>query len=268
MPMAGELYYRVHESGSPSRPPLVLIHNLGGSSLDWPAEIRRLAGGDVFALDLPGHGKSEGAGLQSISAYAESVAAFLNTLALKGALVVGHGMGGAIALELAVRHRPLLAGLCVLNSGASLPIPADILENAAHASSRPIAVRELVARMTGPQTEAVLLQSLTERLLEIRPSLLHADLLACDSFDIHRQIKRIRLPVLVIGGTHDRFAPPAYSQALARSLPKAALQMIDGAGHLAPWEQPRRIATVLAVFASTTTPQATRLGRRSQGTSG
>ncbi len=251
MPTANGLYYRIHESGALSRPPFVLIHNLGGSSLDWPPEIRRSAAGRVFVLDLPGHGKSEGAGRQSISDYAESVALFLKTLALKRVLAVGHGMGGAIALELGLRHRALLAGLCILNSGANLPIPTNILENAAHTQTHPTAVRDLVSWMAGPQTNPTVIRDRIARLQQTRPSVFYADLLACDSFDISRRLKRIRLPVLVICGTEDRFAPPAGAQALVSGLPKAAIQTIDGAGHFALWEQPRRIAALLDVFAAT-----------------
>lgn len=251
MPTAEGLYYRLHESGDLSRPPLVLIHNLGGNSLEWPPEIRRCTAGRVFALDLPGHGKSEGAGQQSILAYADSVALFLKALALKRVLVVGHGMGGAIALELGLRHRALLAGLCILNSGASLPIPRDILENAAHVRTHPAAVRDLVSWMAGPQTESAVIQNVIELLMQTRPSVFYADLLACDSFDITRQLKRIRPPALIVCGTNDRFTPPAYAQALVSGLPQAALQTIDGASHLAIWEQPRRIAALLDVFATT-----------------
>ena len=53
MPASGALYYLLHESGDPTRPPLVLIHNLGGSSLDWPPEIRRLSAGRIFASTCP-----------------------------------------------------------------------------------------------------------------------------------------------------------------------------------------------------------------------
>jgi pimeloyl-ACP methyl ester carboxylesterase len=251
MPASGALYYLVHASGDPTRPPLVLIHNLGGSSLDWPPEIRRLSAGRIFALDLPGHGKSAGAGQQAVDGYAQSLAAFLNELNLKRAVVVGHGLGGAIALELGRRCRARLAGLCLINSGARLPVPGNILENVAHPSTRPLAVQALTSLLSGPQTPAPLVDALTGRLNAVRPSVLHADLQACDAFDFTRHLKRIPVPVLVIGGTEDRFTPPAFAQALAASLPHAALQMIDGASHLAPWEEPRRIAALLDLFTAT-----------------
>ncbi len=248
MPAAGELYYTVHRSGDLSRPPLVLIHDLGSNSLEWPAEIRHLANRQVFALDLPGHGKSKGASRQSIADYAERTALFLQALALKKAVVVGSGMGGAIALELGWRYRLLLSGLCVLGGGARLPIPAEILANAGHAHTHPMAVRALVALMSGPHTDTATIQALTKRLMATRPSVLQADLLACDSFDLSRRLKRIRLPALILCGAEDRFAPPAYAQFLVSNLPQAALQTIDDAGHWIAQEQPRRLAALLDVF--------------------
>ncbi len=262
MPTAGELYYILHESGDLSRPPLVLIHDLGGNSLEWPAEIRRLAAGRVIALDLPGHGKSKGAGRQSIADYAESVATCLQSLALKKVVIVGAGMGGAVALELARCHRPLLGGICLLGTGVRLPIPQSILANVGHVQTYPAAVRDLAALMSGPHTEAATLQALTKRLLSTRPSVLQADLLACDAFDFtHPRAcdafdfthprRRIRLPALILCGTEDRFAPAADAQVLIHHLPQAALQTIDGAGHLIAQEQPRRVAALLDLFTAT-----------------
>jgi len=251
MPTAGELYYTLHESGDLSRPPLVLIHDLGGNGLEWPAEIRRLAVGRVFALDLPGHGKSKGAGRQSVADYAASVATFLDALALTKVVLVGVGMGGAIALELGRRHRSLLSGICLLGAGARLSIPESILANLGHAPTHSVAVRDLIALMSGPHTEAAVLQALTKRLLTTRPSVLQADVLACDAFDFTHLRRRIRLPALILYGTEDRFAPAADARTLIHHLPQAALQTIDGAGHLIAQEQPRRVAALLDLFTAT-----------------
>lgn len=251
MPTAGELYYTLHESGDLSRPPLVLIHDLGGNSLEWPAEIRRLAAGRVFALDLPGHGKSKGAGRQSTADYAESIVTFLEMLTLKKVVVIGAGIGGAIALELGKRYRALLSGVCLLGTGSRLPIPESILTNIGHAQTHSIAVRELTTLMGSSHTEAAVLHALTKRLLTTRPSVLQADLLACASFDFTSQRTRLSLPALILSGTEDRFAPPADVQALVKRLPQAAIQIIEGAGHLIAQEQPRRVAALLDLFTAT-----------------
>ena len=62
--VSGEtLHYQIHHGGTrPDGPPLVLVHGAGGNLMHWPGALRRLPGRTVYALDLPGHGKSGGAG--------------------------------------------------------------------------------------------------------------------------------------------------------------------------------------------------------------
>ncbi|MEJ5225477.1 MAG: alpha/beta fold hydrolase, partial [Anaerolineales bacterium] len=76
MPIAAGLHYFSHNETLTSRPPVILIHGAGGNYLSWPAEIRRLPGQRIFALDLPGHGKSEGIGRQLADDYAQSLREF------------------------------------------------------------------------------------------------------------------------------------------------------------------------------------------------
>jgi pimeloyl-ACP methyl ester carboxylesterase len=84
MPIAGGLYYFAFPGDNP---PVVLIHGAGGTHLHWPAEIRRLPGRYVLAVDLPGHGKSIGCGLQTISAYTEAVLHWLEAVGLSRAVL-------------------------------------------------------------------------------------------------------------------------------------------------------------------------------------
>src|SRR5512144_1734171 len=100
MPVAASLYYFSHNEDERSRPPIILIHGAGGTHLSWPPEVRRLPDQRVYAVDLPGHGKSEGIGRQSISAYARNLVAFMDAAKLSKAVIVGHSMGGAVALTL------------------------------------------------------------------------------------------------------------------------------------------------------------------------
>jgi pimeloyl-ACP methyl ester carboxylesterase len=248
MPIVAGIHYFLHEGGGLRKPPVVLIHGAGGDHLSWPPEIRRLAGTHVFSLDLPGHGKSKGPGCQSVSAYANSVIEFMNDVNLSRAVFIGHALGGAIALALAIDHPQRVSGIGLIASGARMPIASGILENAANSATFPLAVQSLQDQMNIPLTAKNVRDQANKQYLSIRPSLFLGDLLACDQFDVIACLAEIRTPVLVICGTVDHLAPRRFSEILAEKIPGAALQTIDGAGHFLILEQPHRIAGLLSVF--------------------
>ena len=119
MPTAAGLHYFLHEGGSFSRPPVVLIHGAGGDHLSWPPEMRRLPDYRVITLDLPGHGKTDGPGRQSVQEYARDVAHFLDIVGFSRAVFVGHAMGGAISLALAFDFPNRVAGIALISTVAS-----------------------------------------------------------------------------------------------------------------------------------------------------
>ena len=116
LPSGGRLHYRQHADGAHSAP-LVLVHGAGGNHMHWPAELRRLPDAVVYSLDLPGHGKSDGPGQPNIGAYAEAVHTFVDALGLPRFVLVGHSMGGAIALEYALHYAPRLAAVTISTGG-------------------------------------------------------------------------------------------------------------------------------------------------------
>ena len=128
MPEEAGLYYTVCEGGNNELAPVVLIHGAGGSCFSWPVDMRRLAGQRVIALDLPGHGKSRGVAQQSIPVYADQVHAFLSRLGLPETVLVGHSLGGAIALTVALKYPRQVAGLGLISTGAYLGVDGSLLQ--------------------------------------------------------------------------------------------------------------------------------------------
>ena len=233
------------------KPPLVLIHGAGGDHLSWPPEIRRLPDYRVITLDLPGHGKTEGPGRQSVQDYARDVVNFMDIVGLSRAVFVGHAMGGAISLALALDFPKRVAGIGLISTGPSLPIPSLVLENAANLSTLPLAIKSLQDKSLGSQTSENLKGIIFKRLTETRQTLLLDDLLACDRFDLSNCLNAIKVPVLVVCGIEDRLTPLRFSEILSREIPGAALQTIEGAGHMLVLEQPGRLAKLISVFLAT-----------------
>lgn len=251
MPVAGALYYHLNQ-GAETELPVVLLHGAGGMHLSWPPEIRRLPGYRVYALDLPGHGKSDQVGgLQSIAAYAQRIQAWLEAVDLSGAIFVGHSMGGAIALELALQFPDQVLGLGLISTGARLRVHPDLLAAADSPTTFYHAIETIVSWSFSPQAPARLTELVKQRLGEVRPSVLHGDLSACDRFDASEALEKVACPVLVVCGTEDRMTPLRSSQFLAGQIPQTQLVTIQDAGHMVMLEQPQATAAALAAFLQT-----------------
>lgn len=252
MPVINELYYYYYyQSGENESLPLVLIHGAGGNHLYWPSEIRRLAGYRIFALDLPGHGKSGGRGLQSIEAYTQYILNWLEMLGIHRAVFIGHSMGSAIALIIALDHPEHVLGLGLVGAGARLRVDPELLAHSASPTTYHKAVERLVSSFFSPSADPRLVELAALRMSEIRPSVLNGDLLACNAFDVTERVSKISQPTLVLSGADDQLTPVRYAQSLAGNIPSARLEVIPEAGHMVMLEKPQEVAGSLARFLPT-----------------
>lgn len=248
MPIKAGIYYFANNPDEHNLPPVILIHGAGGSHLSWPPEIRRMPGQRVLTVDLPGHGKSSGLGKGSIHEYVKSIKDLMDDLSLYKAIIVGHSMGGAIALELALDHPERVIGLGLIATNARLRVSQAILDGLAHKSTITRAIQTIVDWSCGPLANETLRKLSVRQLEETRPAVLRGDLVACNNFDAVQRMPEINKPTLIVCGTEDRMTPVRFSEFLAMQIPGAALQTIDMAGHMVMLEQPRRLAAILNVF--------------------
>lgn len=248
MPVSRNLYYFASGADRHSRPPVLLIHGAGGSHLYWPPQVRRLQDQRVFAIDLSGHGKSDGVGHHSVEEYRRDVMDFIKSIGLTGAVLVGHSMGAAVALDAAIRCPENVLGLCVVGGGARLHVAPDILRSSADSATFPAAVNLIRDLAFAPQTSIRLQELAKERMAQTRPSVLHGDFLACDSFDVAQRLAAISTPTLIVCGESDRMTPPAFSAYLRDRIPGATLEVVPNAGHMVMLEQPELFSDILARF--------------------
>jgi pimeloyl-ACP methyl ester carboxylesterase len=249
VPFACGIYYSVHEGVGKDSLPVLLVHGAGGTYLYWPPEIRRLPGYRVFAIDLPGHGKSGATeGRQSIGDYARSIRDWMIAVGMPRAVLVGHSMGGAIVLAMAIHYPEHVLGIGLVGSGARMPVNSTLLQNAARTTTFYQATEAIISWSFGSQAPPRLVELASKRMAEIRPSVLHGDLLACSTFDATAHLGEINCPTLVVCGGEDKMMPSRYSQFMANMISQARLESIPGAGHMVMLEQPERVATALASF--------------------
>lgn len=248
MPEVSGLYYFAHGLDNYIRPPLILIHGAGGHHLVWPPEVRRLPGDRVFALDLPGHGKSAGVGCQSIADYAEAVALWMNAMGLTSAVLAGHSMGAAIALHIAANLPERVLGLCIFGGGARLPVASDLLQGTADPDLAPATIDQMIDLSFGRSTPARLKELARARMRDTRSALLHGDLLACCSVDLSAEVSRLKLPALLMCGDEDRMTPPALTRFLAAQMSGSRMELVASAGHMIMLERPQLVADKIASF--------------------
>ena len=237
MPKAAGIYYSLFSKGRQDQKPVVLLHGAGSSHLSWPAELRRLPGRTVYALDLPGHGASTGVGYQSVAGYCGTLIEFMAELGMYQAIFVGHSLGGAIALNLAADFPQHVAGLGLISSGAFFNLPPHLLDYLSNPASTSAAIQTIHELTLSPYTSQALALRSKEALKATRTSVLYNDWTACAQFDLRSQMAKISVPVYIACGREDRFVPPAQSRYLAENIPETRVEVVAKAGHLVMLEQ-------------------------------
>ncbi|HXZ43854.1 MAG TPA: alpha/beta hydrolase [archaeon] len=243
------IHYGVGAPLTPARgPTVVFVHGAGGAQEQWRFQLRHLGSRwNVLAVDLPGHGASQGQGYRTIEGYRDFMQDLLDNLGMRDAVLVGHSMGGGIAQSFALAHPGRLAGVVLVGTGARLRVHPEILASIRGGDME--AAGRLISRWAYAQTAlpATVAQG-AEAFARNRASVLEGDFLACDAFDVMGKISAIRIPALVICGEDDRLTPVKYAQFLQREIPGATLATIPGAGHMAMLEKPVEFNRILAAF--------------------
>jgi pimeloyl-ACP methyl ester carboxylesterase len=224
---------------------LVLIHGAGGTRLHWPPTLRRLPGAEVYALDLPGHGEAPGPGQSTIAGYRQAVVDWMEALDLPPVVVIGHSMGGALALALALDAPSRVAGIVLVGTGARLRVHPLLLEATASGGVPTETLSTLVAWWYSPDASPRLRELASRGLSGTNTKVLHGDFLACDGFDVMDRLASIDRPALVLVGEDDHMTPVKYAHYMAEQLPNARLEIIPGAGHMVMLEQPAAVERAL-----------------------
>jgi pimeloyl-ACP methyl ester carboxylesterase len=237
----------LHPLGRQSLPTILFIHGAGGSHKSWRRQHPLSNHFRLILLDLPGHGDSRGPAEAAVGNYADTVIDFIQANRLTRVILCGHSMGGAVALEIALREPASLNGLALVDTGAKLRVLPAIF--ALIRDDFTVAVQAMSGFVLSPSAPAELVEEEKQLLAQNSPDLLLKDFTACDSFDIMDRVDEIKLPTLVICGKDDRLTNPKYSELLHERIAGSEIVLMDECGHMPMLEQSERFNDHLFRFA-------------------
>lgn len=239
-----KIFYRESSSPKPNDNVVLFIHGAGGTSEVWSNQLFPIEGYRLLALDLPGHGHSEGNAARDIKEYSRFIADFIQTLDFHSVILAGHSMGGGIVLECALAHPQWLKGIILVGSGARLRVNKETLDQMDQGNLPFNIIPYLYSQNSTPE---ILGQAL-EDMKNVPVEVYFADFQACDAFDRSKEIMNLDLPACIICGDNDRMTPLKYSNALHEALPKSKLEIIPSAGHMSMQENPEKVNEAFAEF--------------------
>lgn len=238
------LYYT--HNGVTSDPQLLLVHGAADTHMAWPPELRRLQQMGVYALDLPGHGRSAAPHCTSVAEMATAVGEFVAALGLSRVVLVGHSMGGAIGQLVAGQQPPWLAGLVLVTTAARLPVNPKLI--AQTLTDLPGAAAFIVKYSWSPGVDEAVKRAAEQAIIQLAPQVVHDDFVACHAFDGTAVLGRVAVPTLVIGATQDRMIAVRESELLQEQIAGAQLLIIDSS-HRVALEQRANTAEAIVRFA-------------------
>jgi pimeloyl-ACP methyl ester carboxylesterase len=263
------------DEGDPAAEPLLLIHGVAGSSLAWEPLIGHLSAGyRVIAPDLLGHGESDKPRTDySLGGFAVWLRDFLDVLDIPAATVVGHSLGGGVALQLVYQHRQHCRRLVLVNSGGlgtDVGLALRLLSTPGAELLLPLIASRpthflgngLLSLLTARGLDSPKVQDRWKKYSALSDPLRRqafvrtlrsvVDLRGQTVTAVDRLPQLVGdMPTLIVAGAQDRVIPTGHAVAAHAALPGSRLEVIDGAGHHPQLDCPETLASLIDDFVST-----------------
>ncbi len=249
----------VPDAASAAEAPVVLlVHGAGMNRTVWQLQTRWLAhhGYTPLAIDLPGHGNSEGDPLGSVAEMAawlgDAIIAVGEQLDCAQVRLVGHSMGSLVCTEAAAVDHDRIARLVLMGTAAGMPVHPALLDAA---EKNELLAPELMTAWghgnrahvaTNPTPGLWMLGGSVALLERADNGVIHADLSACAAYEAGDVAARVKCPVTVIVGSEDKMTPPRAAAPLIADFADCDVIHLTGAGHMMMNEDPAAVRTALA----------------------
>lgn len=239
---------------------LLCLHGISGAAAVWAEFMPAIAargGRRVLAWDMPGYGGSALLAETTMASLAAAAARLLDAAGIERAVLVGHSLGGMVAVEFAASFPDRLGALVLACTTPAFGVARGPAQQAFLAQRLGVldaggSMAELAASVIPAMLGDAAADALRERhcalMSRIPPLSYRAAMQALLGFDRRAALGAIERPALCVAGEKDRVAMPPVMRAMAASLPAGRYAEIAGAGHLAPFEMPSKFAALVDAF--------------------
>jgi 3-oxoadipate enol-lactonase len=250
----------LHHSDLGQGTAVVLLHGFPLSGAIWREQQQRLSDEyRVIVPDLRGHGRSPAPpGVYEMDLLARDVLALLDTLRIRKAVIMGHSMGGYVALAAwkLAPDRFLALGLINSQAGADTEESRQGRFKLAHQvadDGSKVVAQAMLPKLFAPDLPAgsPIIEQVRQMILNTQPvGIIGALKGMAARLDSRTHIRRLKIPLLLLTGDKDQIIPPEKAKAMAASLPTATLTIVDNAGHMPMLEQPDATTAAIRKFLS------------------
>jgi pimeloyl-ACP methyl ester carboxylesterase len=229
------------------KPTLIFIHGAGNTGYFWQPQFEALSDRvNTIALDLPGHGRSDGPGKDTIEDYAQAIDRFVDDIAAPRPIPCGLSLGGAIVQQLLLDFPEHYSAGILMGTGVQMKVGPVIFETIAkdYAEFVEMIIKFAVSKKSNLDN----LQVFKDELSRCAPEVVSGDFRACDRFDVSDRVSAIKVPVLVITSEDDILAPAEFGDVLEEKIQNARRVHIMDAGHIMSAERPDEVNSAISEF--------------------
>ncbi len=237
--MTPQIDFDYYSPKEPNAPNLVFIHGAGGDKTQWEKQksFFQQHGWGIISLSLPSHGQSSPSESLNLGNYVETVYKIITNQKLENVTLIGHSMGGAIALQFTLQYPgSIIKKLILIGTGAKLKVAPAFFDAIETDFNRFL---ELLGRLAFyKDTMAQIKLDNEEAIRRNGGKIFLQDFQICDMFDIRSELNKITKKTLIIVGQDDQMTPVKYSTFLHEKLKNSQLTIIPEAGHYVFQEKP------------------------------
>jgi len=240
-----------------TKPSVMFVHGAGYDHSWFGLQSRYFGyhGRNALALDLPGHGRSEGPPLESVEAIADWIPRVMDATGVARASLVGHSLGALAALECAARHPQRVEKIALL--GVAFPMKvSEVFLDAAHRNEQAAYDMDTiwghaprVPLGANPNPGMWMYGDSLARLARLAPDVLYKSLKACNDYAAGLEsAAKVKCPALLVLGGRDVMTPAKGAEALARAIPGGSVLRLASSGHSLMAEAPDAVLDALIDF--------------------